>query len=487
MGKEVKIGLSVIAVLLCVFGGVLFVRLRSPQPTSPIAKKSSSDKSSSKEKKGQTERGTERTKELFEQREPAAPSFGRAPTLGVNAPTRDQSPDDPRDQGGVRGGWSSPTEAGAPNEDLAEEPMAPEEQAPPPDRYGRRSGMNTDFNAAPPGRRYGESTLAAGADVDPLASDESQRADTDLAISDPAQGTDVRQSESEMGQPGDGYRIAEEQAPEENASDATELAEQDPFPAASRLANRSAAGLQTSAAEVELAPIGQAPPEEIAEDQSQAPPAFDQGYRNKQTPAFSPVSSRQGRADSAEISAADADDLRNNSGLEDGQNFGDSNGAYVVQASDSFASISKKVYGSEAYFQALHEFNRERFPNPDLLDVGDEVAIPDVAVLQQNYPQLCPKPRKGPERRSGSMMLASQPAAARGGQVYLVAEGDTLFDIAKRQLGKASRWKEIYELNQDRLGEDFNYLSPGMELALPGDRVKPDPVADRPLPSRIRR
>jgi hypothetical protein len=37
------------------------------------------------------------------------------------------------------------------------------------------------------------------------------------------------------------------------------------------------------------------------------------------------------------------------------------------------------------------------------------------------------------------------------------------------------------------LGEDFNYLSPGMELALPGDRVKPDPVADRPLPSRIRR
>ncbi len=478
MGKEVKIGLSVIAVLLCVFGGVLFVRLRTPQPTPAVAKKSSSDKSSSKEKKGQTERGTGRTEAPFERREPAAPSFGRAPTLGVNVPTRDQSPDDARDQSGGRDGWSSPMEAGAPSEDLTEEPMVPEEQAPPTDRYGQRSGMNTDFNAAPLGRRYGENTVA---------SDEPQGANTDPAISDPAEAADVREPEREMGQPGDGYRIAEEQAPEENASGPAELAENDPFPAASRLANRSAGGLQTSAAEVELAPIAQSPPEEIADDQTNAPPAFGQGYRNKQAPAFSPVSSRQGRADNADISAADADDLRNNSGLEDGQDFGDSNGAYVVQASDSFASISKKVYGSEGYFQALHEFNRERFPNPDLLDVGDEVAIPDVAVLQQNYPQLCPKPRKGPERRNGAMMLASQPAAARGGQVYLVAEGDTLFDIAKRQLGKASRWKEIYELNQDRLGEDFNYLSPGMELMLPGDRVKPDPIADRPLPSRIRR
>jgi hypothetical protein len=34
-------------------------------------------------------------------------------------------------------------------------------------------------------------------------------------------------------------------------------------------------------------------------------------------------------------------------------------------------------------------------------------------------------------------------------------------------LGKASRWAEIYDLNRDTLGEDFDYLQPGTELAMP--------------------
>lgn len=155
-------------------------------------------------------------------------------------------------------------------------------------------------------------------------------------------------------------------------------------------------------------------------------------------------------------------------------------GVYFVEVNDSFATIAKKVYGNEGYFKALYEYNRERYPNPSQIDAGDEIATPDVAVLEQNYPKLCPKRRNPPAAtRDAGMRLASSAAAARrGGRTYLVREGDTLFDIAKRQLGKATRWREIYDLNQDQLGEDFNYLSPGMELALPGGD-RPDPVADR--------
>ena len=54
-----------------------------------------------------------------------------------------------------------------------------------------------------------------------------------------------------------------------------------------------------------------------------------------------------------------------------------------------------------------------------------------------------------------------------GNSVYTVREGETLFDIARDQLGKASRWEEIYDLNQDELGETFNRLKPGMKLILP--------------------
>jgi len=55
----------------------------------------------------------------------------------------------------------------------------------------------------------------------------------------------------------------------------------------------------------------------------------------------------------------------------------------------------------------------------------------------------------------------------RPGRTYTVVAGDTLFNIARHELGRASRWTEIYELNRDKLGRDFNSLKPGMKLALP--------------------
>ena len=45
----------------------------------------------------------------------------------------------------------------------------------------------------------------------------------------------------------------------------------------------------------------------------------------------------------------------------------------------------------------------------------------------------------------------------------------TLFDIARYELGKATRWAEIYQLNRDQIGADFNHLRPGTQLVLPED------------------
>ncbi|MGW8257751.1 MAG: LysM peptidoglycan-binding domain-containing protein [Thermoguttaceae bacterium] len=56
---------------------------------------------------------------------------------------------------------------------------------------------------------------------------------------------------------------------------------------------------------------------------------------------------------------------------------------------------------------------------------------------------------------------------ARVRQTYTVTPGDSLFDIARAKLGKASRWVEIYELNRDRLGSDLDSLPPGLQIALP--------------------
>ena len=50
---------------------------------------------------------------------------------------------------------------------------------------------------------------------------------------------------------------------------------------------------------------------------------------------------------------------------------------------------------------------------------------------------------------------------------YTVQEGDNLFNIAKRELGNVTRWREVYQLNKDSLGENAAYLTPGAEILLP--------------------
>ena len=75
---------------------------------------------------------------------------------------------------------------------------------------------------------------------------------------------------------------------------------------------------------------------------------------------------------------------------------------------------------------------------------------------------------------------ASAAAAAtyeyRAGRSYTVAGGDTLFTIARYELGKASRWVEIYELNRDTL-RDLNSLKTGTRLLLPA-MDRPDVLAE---------
>lgn len=59
--------------------------------------------------------------------------------------------------------------------------------------------------------------------------------------------------------------------------------------------------------------------------------------------------------------------------------------------------------------------------------------------------------------------------SVRPGRIYVVKSGETLFDIARTQLGKATRWIDIYDLNQTILGKELENLQPGMKLTLPDE------------------
>ncbi|HTU25867.1 MAG TPA: LysM peptidoglycan-binding domain-containing protein [Pirellulales bacterium] len=156
------------------------------------------------------------------------------------------------------------------------------------------------------------------------------------------------------------------------------------------------------------------------------------------------------------------------------------NGRYTVAPNDNYWTIAEKVYGNGGYFKALRELNRPRHPRGDKLQVGDVIDAPPVADLAAQYPDLCPRQRSVPTARQ-----TLQPASTRqgaGSRVYVVAEGDSLFDIARHELGKAARWTEIYDMNRDVLGDDFDYLRPGTELVLPRSDRDSDSVTRKDDP-----
>lgn len=163
-------------------------------------------------------------------------------------------------------------------------------------------------------------------------------------------------------------------------------------------------------------------------------------------------------------------------------------GKYEVQPNDSYWTISERLYGTGAYFKALAQQNRGKDANADRLQPGALILAPTVAELEKSYPDMCPKPSRREALQSQAMSRASTVSSRNQygrGRSYTVVEGDTLFNIARYELGKASRWAEIYDLNRDMLGKDFNYLTPGTRLAMPkGEKSN---VIARPLDSGYRR
>jgi nucleoid-associated protein YgaU len=155
------------------------------------------------------------------------------------------------------------------------------------------------------------------------------------------------------------------------------------------------------------------------------------------------------------------------------------NGMYVVQPNDNYWTISESVYGTGAFFQALAEHNRDVHSDENWLRLGAKISVPSTEELEKLYPALCPtrEHRLVAQRHASVMHTASH---SLGGRVYVVQEGDSLFDIARHELGRASRYGEIIQLNKDVLGGQFDYLTPGMQLVLPeAGRLTPNHVTNR--------
>lgn len=144
---------------------------------------------------------------------------------------------------------------------------------------------------------------------------------------------------------------------------------------------------------------------------------------------------------------------------------------HVVQAGETLIQIA------EDYFKDASRWRAIKAANPGVdetkLSVGQQLVIPQASELEEllktNNKPAANAPRVPPTTQPATASGARPPASDRA--TYVVGKGDTLIKIARDVLGDQSRWREIYELNKDKLSAPDD-LQTGVELKLPA-RKKP--------------
>jgi nucleoid-associated protein YgaU len=121
---------------------------------------------------------------------------------------------------------------------------------------------------------------------------------------------------------------------------------------------------------------------------------------------------------------------------------GPSTTEHVVVAGETLGDISLKYYKTSKQWKRIVDANPGL--DPRTVKVGQKLKI----VLDQ----------------PAAVATAAAPVAGPGERTYTIKSNDSLYGIAKRELGSGARWKEIQGLNP---GLDHNDLKVGKVIKLP--------------------
>jgi len=122
------------------------------------------------------------------------------------------------------------------------------------------------------------------------------------------------------------------------------------------------------------------------------------------------------------------------------------NNVVTVESGDSLIRIAKQYLGDGSRWEEIYELNRDQLDRPEALKVGMKIKLPAITPEQ-------------PESEG------SQPSS-RAADTYTVKTGDNLASIAGETLGDRTRWREIFEANQDQLS-DPDAIRVGQTLHIP--------------------
>ncbi len=130
---------------------------------------------------------------------------------------------------------------------------------------------------------------------------------------------------------------------------------------------------------------------------------------------------------------------------------------HKVVSSDSLAKLSKKYYGDETKWKYIHEANKNKIRNPNILYIGLELLIPDITVLEKRDEDRFYENLSGREPDEEVFITTG---------THIVRHGDTLFGIARKYYGDTAMWDKIYDANEDTIVHK-RLLEVGQTLIIP--------------------
>lgn len=129
---------------------------------------------------------------------------------------------------------------------------------------------------------------------------------------------------------------------------------------------------------------------------------------------------------------------------------------HLVREGDTLWSIAERYYNDPELHAAIARANRDRLTPNGTLAANTRIVIPPRDRLAAT-----PQP---PTTEPANPDDNDQPTYT----TYTVRKGDVLSVISQRTLGTAKRWREILELNKDKLDEPED-LWVGMTLRIPAN------------------
>lgn len=119
---------------------------------------------------------------------------------------------------------------------------------------------------------------------------------------------------------------------------------------------------------------------------------------------------------------------------------------FVWSEGDSLWSIAQQSYGDGRLFRALAAYNQIGNSSSESVMPGTEIRIPAIEQLHDRFPTLIPADLRRVEDN-----VADPPFIEPSPRIYATRPGDTLFAIARDELGQASRFVDIIRLNAEQL------------------------------------